>query len=255
LGALALAGAPGLAGFFSKDSILTAVWAASPSLFAAGLLTALLTAFYMGRLCLLVFGGEYRGGQHVHESPKRMTAPLWILSGGSMGAGWFAGPFAAWLGASPEPHSWVIMAAAGVVAVAGLGGAYRVYGGGAGNGWADGEGGMARWLRAGGGLDGFYQRVVVLGMARGGGAWLAAWDRGVIDGGVDGAGWLGRRLGDFSKWADRWIVDGAVRLTAFSVKASSFPVRYVQSGMVQSYGLVIVLGLAAMAGWYLLRSA
>ena len=114
LGALALAGAPGLAGFFSKDSILTAVWAASPSLFAAGLLTALLTAFYMGRLCLLVFGGEYRGGRHVHESPKRMTAPLWVLSGGSIGAGWFAGPFAAWLGASPEPHSWVIMAAAGV---------------------------------------------------------------------------------------------------------------------------------------------
>jgi len=72
---------------------------------------------------------------------------------------------------------------------------------------------------------------------------------------VDGAGWLGRRWGDFSKWADRWIVDGAVRLTAFSVKASSFPVRYVQSGMAQSYGLVIVLGLAAMAGWYLLRSA
>ena len=255
LGALALAGWPGLAGFFSKDSILTAVWAASPALFGAGLLTALLTAFYMGRLCLLVFWGEYRGGRHVHESPKRMTVPLWVLNLGSIGAGWFAAPFAGWLGASAEPHSLGIMAASGVVAVAGLGGAYRVYGGGAGHGWAEGEGGLARWLRAGCGVDGFYQRAVVLGMARGGGAWLAAWDRGVIDGGVDGAGWLGRRLGAISKWSDTWIVDGAVRLTAFCVKAASLPVRYLQSGMAQSYGLVIVLGLAAMAGWYLLRSA
>lgn len=255
LGALALAGAPGLAGFFSKDSILTAAWAASPALFAAGLLTALLTAFYMGRLCLLVFGGEYRGGRHVHESPKRMTVPLWVLSVGSLGAGWLAGPFAAWLGASPEAHSWSILAASALVAMVGLGGAYRVYGGGAGNGWADGEGGMVRWLRGGGGVDGLYARVVVRGLARGGGEWLAAWDRGVIDGGVDGAGWLGRRLGAISKWNDMWVVDGLVRLTAFSVKASSFPVRYAQSGMAQSYGVVIVLSLAAMAGWYLWRSA
>jgi NADH-quinone oxidoreductase subunit L len=255
MGALALAGWPGLAGFFSKDSILTAVWAASPALFAAGLLTALLTAFYMGRLCLLVFWGEYRGGRHVHESSKRMTVPLWVLNLGSVGAGWFAAPFAGWLGASAEPHSLGIMAASGVVAVAGLGGAYRVYGGGAGHGWAEGEGGLARWLRAGCGVDGFYQLAVVRGMARGGGAWLAAWDRGVIDGGVDGAGWLGRRLGAISKWSDTWMVDGAVRLTAFSVKAASFPVRYLQSGMTQSYGVVIVLSLAAMAGWYLWRSA
>ncbi|MFN9262576.1 MAG: hypothetical protein ACK6DY_03675 [Acidobacteriota bacterium] len=77
----------------------------------------------------------------------------------------------------------------------------------------------------------------------------------MIDGGVDGAGWLGRRLGAISKWNDMWVVDGLVRLTAFSVKASSFPVRYAQSGMAQSYGVVIVLSLAAMAGWYLWRSA
>ena len=52
-----------------------------------------------------------------------------------------------------------------------------------------------------------------------------------------------------------WIIDGAVNLTALTVKLSSFPVRFLQTGFAQSYALVIVISLAALAGWYILRSA
>ena len=86
---LALAGWPGLAGFFSKDAILTSAWASSPALFGVGLLTALLTAFYMGRLLFLTFFSTYRGDVEIEESPKRMIIPLWVLSLGSIGAGWY----------------------------------------------------------------------------------------------------------------------------------------------------------------------
>ena len=257
IGTLALAGWPGLAGFFSKDSILTSAWAASPVLFWAGLFTALLTAFYMGRLLFLTFFGAYRGDQHIHESPKRMTVPLWVLSIGSIGAGWFATPFAGWLGATPEPHSWTIMVASAVVAIAGLGLAYHFYLNrpGTADRWEEGVAPVARLLRARWYFDDLYEMVFVRGLARQGGDWLSAWDRRVVDGGVNGAGWLARKVGDISKWSDTWIVDGAVNLTAISVKLSSFPVRYLQTGLAQSYVFLIVLSLAAMAGWYLLRSA
>lgn len=257
IGTLALAGWPGLAGYFSKDSILTSAWGASPVLFGAGLFTALLTAFYMGRLLFLTFFGPYRGDQNIHESPKRMTVPLWVLSIGSIGAGWFGAPFAGWLGATPEPHSWAIMVASAVVAVAGLGIAYHFYlrRPGTADRWEEGVAPVARLLRARWYFDDLYELIFVRGLARQGGDWLSAWDRRVVDGGVNGAGWLARKAGDISKWSDTWIVDGAVNLTAISVKLSSFPVRYLQTGLAQGYAFLIVLSLAAMAGWYLLRSA
>ena len=82
---LALSGIPPLAGFFSKDAILTGVFAAHrPVLFAIGLFTAGLTAFYMFRVVSLTFYGEFRGtpeqAGHVHEAPPTMTVPLVVLA-------------------------------------------------------------------------------------------------------------------------------------------------------------------------------
>jgi NADH-quinone oxidoreductase subunit L len=82
---LAIAGIPPLAGFFSKDAILAGVFEAGrPVLFAVGLFTAGLTAYYMFRLVSRVFAGEFRGTHeqehHVHESPRSMTVPLVILA-------------------------------------------------------------------------------------------------------------------------------------------------------------------------------
>jgi NADH-quinone oxidoreductase subunit L len=138
IGTLAIAGTPGLAGFFSKDEIL---WQAFSSphghlvLWATGTLVAGITAFYMFRLLFMTFFGEYRGGhghhddhtvQHaskdahapahavvahdahghgahaIHESPRRMTVPLIILAAGSIVAGYIGMP--AWLGGSNFEH-------------------------------------------------------------------------------------------------------------------------------------------------------
>ncbi len=82
LGCLAIAGIPGLSGFFSKDEILMAAYAHNPILYYIGLGGALMTAFYMFRLYAMTFMGSYRGDarHHPHESPWAMTIPLMILA-------------------------------------------------------------------------------------------------------------------------------------------------------------------------------
>jgi NADH-quinone oxidoreductase subunit L len=95
MGTLAIAGIPGLAGFFSKDMILEAVWH-SPNygriLWGVGLITAGFTSFYMFRLLILTFFGKARythnDVHHVHESPASMLIPLVILAIGSIGGGY-----------------------------------------------------------------------------------------------------------------------------------------------------------------------
>jgi len=95
---LAIAGAPFFAGFFSKDAILLSAFQSENGghvLYAFGLLTALLTAFYMFRLIFLTFHGKPRYDEHhvhVHESPWSMLGPLVILAVLSIFGGWFALP-------------------------------------------------------------------------------------------------------------------------------------------------------------------
>ncbi len=103
-GTLAIAGIPGLAGFFSKDEILWRAYQASWAFWLVGLFTAFITSFYMFRLWFMTFFGEYRGeadhahasahasaahehdthNDHghggVHESPRVMLIPLVILA-------------------------------------------------------------------------------------------------------------------------------------------------------------------------------
>ena len=90
VGALAIAGIPGLAGFFSKDEILWKAYSSHHTLlYALGLVTAMMTAFYMFRLIYMTFYGDDRvaPGTHVHESPRSMTVPLIALAAGSVLAG------------------------------------------------------------------------------------------------------------------------------------------------------------------------
>src|SRR5262249_15262222 len=83
---LAIAGAPGFAGFFSKDEILLAVRSgpyANLVLYTLGVITAGMTSFYMFRLFFLTFHGAPRFDEkhtHVHESPSNMLAPLVVLA-------------------------------------------------------------------------------------------------------------------------------------------------------------------------------
>jgi NADH-quinone oxidoreductase subunit L len=98
---LAISGIPGFSGFFSKDEILWRSYQASWAYWLVGVVTALLTSFYMFRLWFMTFFGEYRGeaeaehrpGSHsasdahaghghggIHESPRVMVIPLVILA-------------------------------------------------------------------------------------------------------------------------------------------------------------------------------
>ena len=103
---LAISGIPPFAGFFSKDEILAAAFAYSPTVWAVALIASLLTVLYMFRLLFLVFFGTSRFGNasashHVHESPKSMAVPLLILAALSLAGGFMNVPEAlfgnAWL--------------------------------------------------------------------------------------------------------------------------------------------------------------
>src|SRR5256712_7577100 len=90
IGALAIAGVPGLAGFFSKDEILFRTYLSGHTLlWVVGLLTSLLTAIYMFRLVFLAFHGERAGPtDHLHEAPRAMAVALIVLAIGSVAAGY-----------------------------------------------------------------------------------------------------------------------------------------------------------------------
>ncbi|MFC0517578.1 NADH-quinone oxidoreductase subunit L [Mucilaginibacter angelicae] len=84
IGTVAIAGIPPLAGFFSKDEILAHAYAHSPIFWAVGVLTAMLTSFYMFRMMYLTFYGKFRGTHdqehHLHESPPTILVPLIVLA-------------------------------------------------------------------------------------------------------------------------------------------------------------------------------
>ncbi|MEO3471594.1 NADH-quinone oxidoreductase subunit L [Roseomonas sp. CAU 1739] len=101
IGSLALAGVPFFAGYYSKDFMIEAAFAAHSGVgmyaWACGMAAAFLTAFYSWRLIILTFHGEARADhhtmEHVHESPWVMLAPLLVLAAGAIGAGAVFAPY------------------------------------------------------------------------------------------------------------------------------------------------------------------
>jgi NADH-quinone oxidoreductase subunit L len=282
IGTLAIAGIPGFAGFFSKDEILWQVFSNGPALvYVVGVVTAGMTAFYMWRLMALTFYGESRvdahAAAHIHESPRVMTIPLVALAAGSVLAGWIGVPkvfsmlpegfraFEHWLAPAlteaaehGAEHTagleFALMLLSVAVAGCGIALAWYLYQKKAPKGepleaagWLY-RGSLNKWK-----VDEAYDFLFVNGLAKGGGSALARFDNAVVDGGVNGAGWLTRFTSTISIWWDTWIIDGAVRLSSFLVKMSSYPVRILQTGSVQGYALVFVLGVAVVFGYYLTR--
>jgi NADH-quinone oxidoreductase subunit L len=96
IGCLAIAGIPPFAGFFSKDEILTAALEKNIIYYVLGVITSLMTAFYMFRMYFLTFHGNFRGTDdqqhHLHESPAAMTFPLVVLALLSIVGGWVGIP-------------------------------------------------------------------------------------------------------------------------------------------------------------------
>ncbi|MFH1733879.1 MAG: NADH-quinone oxidoreductase subunit L, partial [bacterium] len=105
---IAIAGIPGLSGFFSKDEILWKAFSSgNTAIWVIGAVAAGLTAFYMFRLVFMTFFGEFRSakqGQHPHENPPVMTIPLMILAVLAVIGGWVGIPHV--LGGGNHIEAW-----------------------------------------------------------------------------------------------------------------------------------------------------
>src|ERR1700723_3460434 len=277
---LAIAGIFPFAGFLSKDLILGKAYEKDALLWAIGYFTAGMTAFYMFRLIFMTFHGQSRVDHevehHIHESPRSMLVPLVVLAGLSIAGGWVAWPeifggnsaFIRFLEpVVAVPHELRAEAAKGVSSPGGEIGLMLL---------SEGLvvcGILAAWYlyikrtelpqQIANRLGWFYRLVynkyyvdeiydsLFVNRAKDLGLALGAFDRTVIDGaGVNGAGWLTRFISKVSMWWDTWTVDGSVRFGARLVWLLSYPVRMVQDGLVQSYMLLIVIGLIGFLAYY-----
>ena len=237
------------------------------------------------------FRGTDEQAHHVHESPSSMVVPLQVLAVGSVVVGFLGVPAVLfgnnWIErylhpvfenahhaleevfAAPGPGHGVemgLMALSVVVAAVGIAVAWRFYRGT----WAMPKAVASRlplayrtllnkyWV------DELYGAVFVRGLALGGGNALFATDRHVVDGGdgevrpglgVNGVAWGVRDvIARASNLWDRWVVDGAVNLTAFVLDNMSYAVRSLQDGLVQHYALSMLVGFFVLiaAGRFLL---
>jgi NADH-quinone oxidoreductase subunit L len=125
VGWLAIAGVPPFAGFWSKDEILLAAWNSNPALWVIGLVTALLTAFYMSRQVFMVFFGEPRW-EHAHHEGGEAEQSAEAVQDEHTGADHGAAAEADHGHGAPTPHEspwtmWVPLVVLAVLAVLGGG--------------------------------------------------------------------------------------------------------------------------------------
>ncbi|MGH9399018.1 MAG: NADH-quinone oxidoreductase subunit L [Thermoanaerobaculia bacterium] len=285
---LAIAGVPLLAGFFSKDAILAAVFGAhfeaapwlGKALWAAALFTAGLTAFYMFRLVSMTFLGTFRGtaeeAARIHESPRTMTVPLVVLAalsvvGGYVGVplvhggdkiGEFLSPILLPLSGrtaealrGPVALELGLMGASVAVAGAGLLLAFFWYARGGGAvpaALAARYPGVYRAVSNKYFVDELYEAVFVEGLAKGGGRLLWDFDATVVDGAVNGLRHVTVAFSWVASFFDQYVVDGLVNGVANTLQAGFRVLRRAQSGRVQNYALVMGGGLFCIVAVYLM---
>ena len=246
VGWLAIAGVPPFAGFFSKDEILLYAFDKSPALWAVGLVTALLTAFYMSRQVFMVFFGDERWREaqtedahavHPHESPWLMTTPLVVLAGLAVVGGGLNLPFTKdlhllehWLEPVLEGNERVLDVATGtkvglaviavLAGVAGIALAHRVY------------------------LQRRIEPIEPDLLANG---WYYDSSISAFMGGPGQQGF--EAIAAF----DATVVDGAVNGVAGAVRAGGRGLRRVQSGYVRAYALGVALGAVGLLVFFLTR--
>ncbi len=285
IGALAIAGIPPLSGFWSKDEIL---WEAFSKghlvIWAVGLLTAFMTAFYMFRQVFLTFSGECRADEHtkhhIHESPAIMTVPLIILAflaivGGVVGIPFFEGgsklhhflspvlshgshgaaAIAEGAGeAAGEAHSTIEFILMGVSVAAGVLGIFlaglmyfpplKSF---APSFWtAEKMAGtfspLHKLLYNKYYVDEIYDAIIVNPIKRLCG-WCLSFDLGVIDGIVNNVAWVTKFISWVSHKFDIYVVDGLVNSMATLVNFNSSIWRRMQTGYLQNYAFIFVLGV------------
>ncbi|MBI2878380.1 MAG: NADH-quinone oxidoreductase subunit L, partial [Candidatus Rokubacteria bacterium] len=241
--AVAIAGIPPFAGFFSKDEILAAAWASGHlGVYALGLLGAAFTAFYIFRLVFLAFFGPSRldaeAARHLHESPSVMTIPLGFLAvlsavGGVWGLpGEHGTPIARFLDpvlplgeAALEPGTGpLLMAVAVATALGGILAAWRMY--------------LRRPVPAERlGVPSNRLHVLLLGKY-------------YVDELYDAL--FVRPLVAVSEWCarvfDLGVIDGLVNGAADLVGRWSAVLRRVQTGLVMNYALSMLVGAVILLG-------
>jgi len=237
----AIAGLPPLAGFFSKDEILWFAMASerggSVPLFAVAALTALLTALYMFRLLWLTFLGAPRMdadvARHVHESPPTMTGVLAVLAilssiGGFVAIPRYLEPLLPLPPVQPalEHLEAAVMIGSVGLALAGLVGAWYFFREGGTRGSAVGArfGRLRRLLAGKYFVDEAYDALV---------------GRPLL--------WISQRV--FLEFGDRRLLDGSLDGLASLARRSSGALGRVQTGSLQRYALIALLGIVATLAW------
>jgi NADH-quinone oxidoreductase subunit L len=250
IGWLAIAGVPPFAGFWSKDEILLYVYANNRGLYVVGLVTALLTAYYMTRQVIMVFYGEAKwknnardhgahGDFEPHESPKIMLFPLVVLAVLSVIGGAMQLPFSKklhflehWLAPVVEEseadihktwayeNKYVLLVIAILIAATGIAAAFAVY--------------AKKKAKA------IEPRVLEQ-------AWFYDAGAAKLIGGP------GRAAFNAVAWADTHIVDGAVNGTATLVRNVAGQVRKSQSGFTRLYAALMAVGAVALLAWFIYR--
>ncbi|MBQ8866441.1 MAG: NADH-quinone oxidoreductase subunit L [Bacteroidaceae bacterium] len=226
---LAIAGIPPFSGFFSKDEILAACFQFSPVV--GWMMTAIagMTAFYMFRLYFGIFWGTENKELHAHhtphESPLSMSFPLMFLAAVTCVAGFIPfGHFTSSNGTAYDIHlDWTVAATSIAVAVAAILLATYIY-------------------------KGEKQPVADAMQRRFKGLWTAAYHRFYLDEVYQFVthkiifGCVSRPIA----WFDRHVVDGTFDFLAWSANAASDSIRGLQSGRVQQYVFVFLLGTLAL---------
>ena len=234
IGTLALTGFPLLSGFFSKDEILISVWNSGHIvLFSVALLTSILTAFYMFRLFFLVFTGTPRtDASEVKESPGSMIVPMMILGFLSIFAGyvntpWFGTFFGDWLvegnqyigHAHAEGPIWIPIAAIFAFLI-GSGTAYLMYGRRKINSVEDEiPGPLYQMLSNKFYIDEIYEYTIVR---------------------------VVKFIGVLLSWIEKYFLQGILATVSFVVQFASSKGSDAHNGQIQIYGMIAVLGLAAV---------
>jgi NADH-quinone oxidoreductase subunit L len=263
IAALSMSGLFPLSGFWSKDAILLEAQQERPWVMWLLLLGAMMTAAYMFRLYLRCFEGaagqtvghEAHGG-YAHESPLVMVLPMGVLALGAVGAGlagspWLHHPFFHLLGVT-EIHEGIDGFIVTVSTVAAALGIWLA--------WSVGHRRRALLpapLRPLGHrlyelaahkyyVDEIYERFLInpfLAATRG----LARFDVRVIDGAVNGAGNAGMFLSRWKERFDQAVVDRVVNGLASTVRQAGSLLRWIQTGIIQQYLLVVVVAVIVLA--------
>ena len=223
---LAIAGIPPFSGFFSKDEILAAAFEKSALWGVWMSLVAGLTAFYMFRLYYNIFWGEEAHHEHTpHEAPKTMTIPLLFLAVVTCVAGFIPfGHFVTASGLSYTIHlDWTVAGTSIAIAVAGIALATWLY-----KSPNDKPARMADSLRHlhTWAYHRFYLDEVYLFVTH---------------------NVIFRRICAPIAWFDRHVVDATMDLMASLTQSASYRIRGLQSGRLQAYAVVFLLGALCIA--------